>query len=142
MAITQLRLIFFMGAMNKMIEFLVTHGDPNRKRKLQAYTKSFIRAVEFNFYSCCSVFQPGWSYGRRWRTKVPIRNILSLQSRLYFHIFEQISLWLSYPVAFYSSIFGMMQLLCLVTCPMIGYVMDWRMKECEEEHVNISTSKR
>uniref|UniRef100_A0A3B5PZA8 Solute carrier family 43 member 1b n=1 Tax=Xiphophorus maculatus TaxID=8083 RepID=A0A3B5PZA8_XIPMA len=104
MAITQLRLIFFMGAMNKMIEFLVTHGDPNRKD------------VEFNFYTCFS-------------------------STLYFHIFELISLWLSSPVSFYSSIFGTMQLLCLVTCPMIGYIMDWRMKECEEEHVNISTSK-
>uniref|UniRef100_A0A3B3UAU9 Solute carrier family 43 member 1b n=1 Tax=Poecilia latipinna TaxID=48699 RepID=A0A3B3UAU9_9TELE len=102
MAITQLRLIFFMGAMNKMIEFLVTHGDPNRK------------------------------------TKVPIRNIL-LQSTLYFYL---ISLWLSSPVAFYSSIFGTMQLLCLVTCPLIGYIMDWRLKECEEEHVDISTSKR
>uniref|UniRef100_A0A8C7RB75 Solute carrier family 43 member 1a n=1 Tax=Oncorhynchus mykiss TaxID=8022 RepID=A0A8C7RB75_ONCMY len=70
MGMTQLRIIFFMGAMNKMLEFLVTHGNP--------------------YYA------------------------------------------LQYLI-FYSSIFGSLQLLCLVTCPLIGYIMDWRMKDCVDE---------
>uniref|UniRef100_A0A672QKT2 Large neutral amino acids transporter small subunit 3-like n=1 Tax=Sinocyclocheilus grahami TaxID=75366 RepID=A0A672QKT2_SINGR len=76
MAMTQLRVIFFMGAMNKMLEFLVTHGDPNPSEEL-------VKEAE---------------------EKVNIS----------------------------PSIFGTLQLLCLVSCPLIGYIMDWRMKECED----------
>uniref|UniRef100_A0A8C7TNE2 Solute carrier family 43 member 1a n=1 Tax=Oncorhynchus mykiss TaxID=8022 RepID=A0A8C7TNE2_ONCMY len=76
MGMTQLRIIFFMGAMNKMLEFLVTHGNP---------------------YS----------------------SVLNVEAE------EKVS--------FYSSIFGSLQLLCLVTCPLIGYIMDWRMKDCVDE---------
>ncbi|KAM7417613.1 hypothetical protein PAMA_017310 [Pampus argenteus] len=77
MGMSQLRIIFFMGAMNKMLEFMVTHGKDHPSDQL------VIEAEE--------------------------------------------------KVSFYSSIFGTLQLLCLVTCPLIGYIMDWKMKECEEE---------
>ncbi|KAG7230363.1 hypothetical protein INR49_024468 [Caranx melampygus] len=79
MGMTQLRIIFFMGAMNKMMEFMVTHGQEHPSDEL------VIEAKE--------------------------------------------------KVSFYSSIFGTLQLLCLVTCPLIGYIMDWKMKECDDEKV-------
>ncbi|XP_051274831.1 solute carrier family 43 member 1a isoform X2 [Dicentrarchus labrax] len=77
MGMSQLRIIFFMGAMNKMLEFMVTHGEE--------------------------------------------------------HPSEQLVIEAEEKVSFYSSIFGTLQLLCLATCPLIGYIMDWKMKECKEE---------
>ncbi|XP_040176738.1 large neutral amino acids transporter small subunit 3 [Rana temporaria] len=77
MMMTQLRIIFFMASMNKMIEYLVIGPEVNVPKQL----------------------------------KVEVEQTVGL----------------------YSSVFGVLQLLCLFTCPFIGFVMDWKMKEHEDE---------
>ncbi|XP_054555174.1 large neutral amino acids transporter small subunit 3 isoform X2 [Talpa occidentalis] len=76
MGMTQLRIIFYMAAMNKMLEYVVMHSP-----------------------------EPGLG-------------VDDLRQRA------------RETVGLYSSIFGAMQLLCLLTCPLIGYIMDWRIKDC------------
>lgn len=83
MGITQLRVIFYMAAMNKMLEYIVTGGPEHETVFLKQ------KAAE--------------------------------------------------TVGFYTSIFGGLQLLCLLTCPLIGYIMDWRIKDCVDEGLSGGT---
>ncbi|GAB1286512.1 Large neutral amino acids transporter small subunit 3 [Apodemus speciosus] len=108
MGITQLRVIFYMGAMNKILEFLVTGG------------KECLASEEHQ--------------AERLLTKSPLPTETNEQRQK-----------VEETVEFYSSIFGVMQLLCLLTCPLIGYIMDWRIKDCVDAPtdgtLNESTSR-
>nr|XP_058926448.1 large neutral amino acids transporter small subunit 3 isoform X2 [Kogia breviceps] len=74
MGMTQLRIIFYMAAMNKMLEYVVTSGQEHETDDLKQRVTETVES--------------------------------------------------------YSSVFGAMQLSCLLTCPLIGYIMDWRIKDC------------
>uniref|UniRef100_A0A8C5Q4Q6 Solute carrier family 43 member 1 n=1 Tax=Leptobrachium leishanense TaxID=445787 RepID=A0A8C5Q4Q6_9ANUR len=78
MMMTQLRIIFFMASMNRMLEFMLVenYGNVTSEKDLRSDITS--------------------------------------------------------TVGLYSSVFGVLQLLCLFTCPFIGFVMDWKMKKGDE----------
>ncbi|KAK1900344.1 Large neutral amino acids transporter small subunit 4 [Dissostichus eleginoides] len=101
MCVTQLRLIFYMGAMNTILESL-TEGDLSTLQRL--VVNSALSFLPFCFRHSFSFRRAGFLLLFQWRR-----------------------------LSVYTSIFGVLQLLCLITSPVIGYVMDWKLKDCEDD---------
>uniref|UniRef100_A0A9L0TPF6 Solute carrier family 43 member 1 n=1 Tax=Equus caballus TaxID=9796 RepID=A0A9L0TPF6_HORSE len=106
MGVTQLRVIFYMAAMNKMLEYLVTGGQEHGEVLLSTLGVGGHRRA-----TLAELLSP-------WLLPHLPTETDNLRQRA------------AETVGFYSSIFGAMQLLCLLTCPFIGYIMDWRIKDC------------
>nr|XP_042713994.1 large neutral amino acids transporter small subunit 4 isoform X2 [Chrysemys picta bellii] len=120
MCVTQLRLIFYMGAMNNILGFLV-EGDLETVMdtgKLGVLS-TFLTFPSFLYFSdawlhgvsqTCSYSAVKCFFGGPCSNSTEGPDSLSL----------------------YTSVFGVLQLLCLMTAPMIGYIMDWKLKECDD----------
>ncbi|KAK1800489.1 hypothetical protein P4O66_005708 [Electrophorus voltai] len=111
MCVTQLRLIFYMGAMNSILESM-SGGDLNTGVHVCVCCVSVVK------FFPCTFFPPFCAL-----ETVPT--------------VERIEL-----VSLYSSIFGVMQLLCLLTTPVIGQIMDWKLKDCDDGELDIKNDTK